>query len=96
MSIHIWYPIDIHKHMWVCNVYESVSLSLATVFFVYSKVVPITMLLLVVTHVKILHVQLKDLDGKVSALAAKENLHIQRAKTILIKEQIRKHQEIIR
>lgn len=57
---------------------------------------PISLLLVVVTHLKIFQLDLKCLDAKAIAEAAKENLPVQQAKTILIKQHIRKHQEIIR
>lgn len=68
----------------------------AVVFFVFSKVMPVSLLNFVISQLRILQIWVRNLDGDTNDLAAKKKLPLEIARTMVIRRILKRHQQIIR
>lgn len=96
INFQVWYPFEIDNHRWVAAIFDATTLFCAIVFFVYSKAMPTCMIFFIIAQLKIFHEKLQGLDAESVHISMIDKTDIQKTRSVLIKNCIEKHKEIIR
>lgn len=91
----IWYPFDMEKYYWVCQWFDRSTVFCVMLFFCYYKIVPISLMIFILGQIKILQHYVKTIDQKYRRDESFEG-GVRNNVGILIKDCLRKHQEVIR
>lgn len=97
INFQIWYPFDIYNKVYVLTVLTDLTFYFSVVFIhIYNKLTPVTFMLFELGQIEILQNMIKCVDKNAFRLAHLEDIDINEAVLITMRDCVMKHQEIIR